>query len=321
MSQSKHRLFISLKWLVMLAAYGFLIYKLANIEFWIELKRSFLAINAERTVFLAAVLLLMPLNWMLEVRKWQVLSSNSVQLSFNDSLKAVLAGLNTGFITPNRIGEFAGRILFLPDNHRLTGIILSFINSLTQTVVMTFLGVIGAVFYFSRFYAPADYSVYLVWIVVGIVLCLLLYFAFPGLIQKIKSNEWSVKLQQAVKSLSSFKTTDLMVILIISMLRYVVFSLQFYFMLKFFQIDITLSEAIIAIPAMYLLVTYTPSFAASEPAIRGSYAVLIFSVFSNNVIGIMLAGVLIWLINFVIPMLAGSVVILKTKSSGFVPKN
>jgi len=321
MSQSKHRLFISLKWLVMLAAYGFLIYKLANIEFWIELKRSFLAINAERTVFLAAVLLLMPLNWMLEVRKWQVLSSNSVQLSFNDSLKAVLAGLNTGFITPNRIGEFAGRILFLPDNHRLTGIILSFINSLTQTVVMTFLGVIGAVFYFSRFYAPADYSVYLVWIVIGIVLCLLLYFAFPGLIQKIKSNEWSVKLQQAVKSLSSFKTTDLMVILIISMLRYVVFSLQFYFMLKFFQIDITLSEAIIAIPAMYLLVTYTPSFAASEPAIRGSYAVLIFSVFSNNVIGIMLAGVLIWLINFVIPMLAGSVVILKTKSSGFVPKN
>ena len=118
MSQSKHRLFISLKWLVMLAAYGFLIYKLANIEFWIELKRSFLAINAERTVFLAAVLLLMPLNWMLEVRKWQVLSSNSVQLSFNDSLKAVLAGLNTGFITPNRIGEFAGRILFLPDNIR-----------------------------------------------------------------------------------------------------------------------------------------------------------------------------------------------------------
>lgn len=318
---NKNNSFAVFKWLVMLAAYGFLIYKLANIEFWLELKRSFLAINGQRTVFLAAVLLLMPLNWMLEVQKWQILTSNSVKLSFRDSLKAVLAGLNTGFITPNRIGEFAGRILFLPDNHRLTGVLLSFINSLTQTIVMTFLGVIGAVFYYSRFYPPADYSVYLVWTGVGIGLCLLVYFAFPGLIQKIKSNEWSVKLQQAVKSLSSFKTTDLMVILFISMLRYAVFSLQFYFMLKFFQIDITLSEAIAAIPAMYLLVTYTPSFAASEPAIRGSYAVLIFSVFSDNVIGIMLAGVLIWLINFVIPMLAGSVVILKTKSAGFVSKD
>ena len=84
-------------------------------------------------------------------------------------------------------------------------------------------------------------------------------------------------------------------------------------MLQYFQIEVSVLQALIAIPAMYLFITFTPSLAASEPAIRGSYAELIFSSFSTNNIGIMLTGIMIWLINFVVPMLLGTVVIGRTK--------
>lgn len=104
-----------------------------------------------------------------------------------------------------------------------------------------------------------------------------------------------------------------MVVVFISILRYLVFCSQYYLLLRFFGITVSLSQALIAIPTMYLLITFTPSLAASEPAVRGSYAVLVFSIFSSNEIGIMLTGILIWLINFVVPMVVGTVGIAKVK--------
>ena len=64
---------------------------------------------------------------------------------------------------------------------------------------------------------------------------------------------------------------------------------------------------------MYLLVTYTPTLAASEAAIRGSAAVLVLGVFSTNEIGILLTGILIWVINFIVPMAVGT----RTFTNGF----
>ena len=80
-------------------------------------------------------------------------------------------------------------------------------------------------------------------------------------------------------------------------------------MLLFFNIEISPLQALAAIPVMYLLITFTPSLAAAEPAIRGSAAVFIFSVYSPDEVGILLTGILIWLVNFVVPMLVGSVLI------------
>lgn len=311
----KNKAFNIVKWLITIAAYGFLIYKLAHIEYWSELKRSLLNINPLRALFLISVVLLMPLNWTLETKKWQVLTSKSSKLSFITSLRSVLAGLNTGYITPNRIGEFAGRIVFLPDKDRWSGVLLSVVNSLSQNIVMTLFGVAGGIFYFAQHYNSENLAVYF-WIIgIGTLLCIILYFKLPALSRKFNFSRWSGKLREAIRALSLFNTAELLKILLISVLRYAVFFLQFFLMLHFFEIDVSLIHALTAIPAMYLLVTYTPSFAAAEPAIRGSIALLIFSVFSSNEIGIMLTGILIWLINFVAPMLAGSVVLMKTKSS------
>ena len=137
----------------------------------------------------------------------------------------------------------------------------------------------------------------------------MIYFLFPSFIGKLKTDRWSKNLRNAVNSLAAIKRNKLSAVLGISAVRYCVFCLQFYLMLLFFNIEISPLQALAAIPVMYLLITFTPSLAAAEPAIRGSAAVFIFSVYSPDEVGILLTGILIWLVNFVVPMLVGSVLI------------
>ena len=315
MSRTKNRIFTLVKWLVLLVTYGFLIYKLANISYWNELNSTFRSPGFGQIAALICVLMLMPVNWMLEAQKWQLITSDTVSLTYKKSLQSVLAGLNTGFITPNRIGDFAGRILYLSPAHRTAGIALSLLNSLTQNIVLTFFGIAGGVVYFSAYHTDKNFDSYLM--VVGVLFSAFigLYFAFPGLVKKINTEKWAENLRNAAISLSLLKSKKLVVILGVSVVRFAIFCLQFYLMLRFFDIEITALQALSAIPVMYLLITFTPSLAAAEPAIRGSAALLIFSVFSSNEVGIILTGILIWLINFVIPMLAGSVIVGVTRGS------
>lgn len=313
MSPSKNKLFLIVKWLVMITAYGFLIYKLANFEYWDELKKSFQDIQPVRILYLLLVILLLPVNWWLEAVKWQKLMSNSLRISNRNAIKSVLAGISTGYITPNRIGEFAGRVLFLPGAHRATGVIMSLINSLTQNIVVAVIGIFGAVVFYAQRTEQDGISNSLFWIGLVVFVAVITYFSLPFWIQKIKPGKWSERAKEVFLAISKLKTSDLFWIVLISVLRYLVFCTQYFLMLRFFQIDISALQAVYAIPAMYLLVTFTPSLAASEPAIRSSYAVLIFSAFSSNTVGIMLTGILIWLINFVVPMVVGTILVGKVK--------
>ena len=82
-------------------------------------------------------------------------------------------------------------------------------------------------------------------------------------------------------------------------------------MLRFFGVNLAPIQALIAIPANYLFVTYTPSIAFSEAAVRSSYAILFIGAFSTQLVGIALAGVCIWVVNFILPLFLGSIVMLR----------
>lgn len=300
------KFYLFLKWAIMLSAYAYLAYKLAHIAYWQELKESFVSMDAARFWLLAGVVVLMPVNWAIEVKKWQALTANLVKLPFRTAAKSVLAGLSTGFITPARVGEFAGRVLYLPEKKRVAGTMLAFVNGITQTLVITVFGLAAAIFYFKEYRPIVNYTSYLLIISVIFFLGLSLFFIFPKISGQIKTHRWAAKFQDTLKALSELKTNTLLYVLAISAARYAVFCLQYYLLLHFFRIEITPLQALTGIPTMYLLITYTPTLAASEAAIRGSEAVLVLGVFSTNEIGILLTGILIWGINFIVPMAAGT---------------
>ena len=311
MFQNKNKIYLLFKWILMFLAYGFLIYKAVTFEHWSDFRTIFSEMNFSRFTIFVFIVILMPINWVIEAWKWQKLCSKSEKISLVKSLKAVLAGITTGYVTPNRIGEFAGRILFLSENNRWAGLILSMVNSVTQNIVMTFFGVIFAWIYFTKFNPIDNYGIYIAIVVFIIVFFAVIYFTFPDFTNKILHQRISNKLRGIIQSFTDFSFSDLVKILGISTVRYIIFCFQFFLMLHFFGIQISVFQSIVAIPTMYLFVTYTPSFSFAEPAVRGSVAVMVLSVFSNNEIGILLTGIFIWIVNFVLPMVAGSVLVMR----------
>lgn len=306
----------SLKWFFLVASYSFLAYKLITFDRYEVFSNEWIQIPTLRFWWLVLVFILLPVNWMLEAIKWQALVSNIQKISLYHASKAVLSGIFTGFFTPNRVGELVGRVLFLKNENRKSGVTLSILNSLTQNIIMALFGIPACILFFLSQNEILNDGIirYLLVLILGLVFFGLLYYNLPQLSRRLKLNRFSEKFSSFSNCLSEYSTIDLLRIMLFTFLRYSVFCVQFYFMLLFFGVEIEVWQALIAIPTCYLFVTFTPSLAFSEVAVRSSYAVLIIGAFSSLEIPILLAGVGIWLINFVIPMLVGSLIMLKSKT-------
>src|ERR1041384_5710121 len=70
-------------------------------------------------IFLLSGVLLMLFNWLFEAIKWRLLINAQEHISIKKALKAILAGISISIFTPNRIGEFAGRIYYLDNADKL----------------------------------------------------------------------------------------------------------------------------------------------------------------------------------------------------------
>jgi hypothetical protein len=131
----------------------------------------------------------------------------------------------------------------------------------------------------------------------------------PRIAIRIKNQ----KLQPFFSGLTNYTIIDMAVITGWSLLRFFVFSMQLFLMLRFLEVELTAAQALTSIPFTYLLVTFTPSFAFSEAVIRGSWAVFVIGGFATNTPGILMAGVGLWFINVIIPVIAGNILLLKSR--------
>ncbi len=300
-----------LKWLIMLGAYAYLLIVLIRFEHYNELWSSFRDFSLVKFGWIMLVLALLPVNIMLEALKWKSIVARTEKLTLITSLKAVLAGFSTGFFTPNRAGELVGRIAFLSSGNRKVGVMYALLNSLSQNIVLIFFGLPTAYFYFLANFQSLDFNhqAYLLILIPVLLLLLGFYFTLP---YWAKTGIWK-RFFPFAQEIENFSFANLLSIFDYSFLRYLVFCMQLFAMLQFFAVDISLWQALLSIPTSYLLITFTPSIAMSEAAIRSSLAVLIIGAFSINTGGIALAGISLWMLNFGIPMLVGVTVLVRIR--------
>jgi hypothetical protein len=304
-----------LKWGIVIVAYAFLVCKLVTFTQYEQLFKWWRQMPLSQFWWLTAVFALLPINWLIESVKWKMLTANLQQISLLTSLKAVLAGISTGFFTPNRVGELVGRVLYLAPENRKSGVTMSVVNSLTQNLTMALCGIPAALIYFysTSNVLEVDNENFILVLLAFVVLAGLLYFYLPKLSKFLLQTNIATEIKGFTVGLSAYTGWDLIRIMGISFFRYVVFCTQFFLMLTFFGIQLQPLEALIAIPTNYLFVTFSPSVAFSEAAIRSSCAVLFIGTYSGQVVNIALAGMGVWAVNFVVPMLVGSVLLVKEK--------
>ena len=303
-----------IKWLIFLLAYLFLGYKLVTFDSYAELGAYFRSATFEHFLFLIIVFALLPFNLLVEAVKWRKLVSGVQTISLSLAFKSVLVGQTGAFFTPNRLGEFPTRSLLLHKDSVAPAVALGFVGSAAQMVVITLFGLLTTCFYIFTCKPEFIISAPLVFwcffcvtfLVIGL-LVVLLFRNYVVLLAYLQKSKWNW-LRLLAQGLTQFSVRAAWQVFTLSAIRYLIYSSQFYAMLLFMDVSITPLQALLSIPTIYLFVTYTPSFAFSEAMVRGSYAILILSAISTNEAGMALAGILLWCINYCLPMLIGSIV-------------
>ena len=81
---------------------------------------------------------------------------------------------------------------------------------------------------------------------------------------------------------SFYNSKELLKVLMYSVLRYMVFSTQFFILLRLFDVHITYFDAFVLITSMFLIISIIPSIAITELGVRGSIAILLFGLVLNQ---------------------------------------
>lgn len=107
-------------------------------------------IDAYTLLPLICLVLLMLFQWVVEAKKWQTFLSDDIAFSLLASLKMIFTGISFSLATPNRIGEFVGRVLHLPATLRVQATGYTFVGNFAQLVATTVAGSVGLLMYGSH---------------------------------------------------------------------------------------------------------------------------------------------------------------------------
>lgn len=243
---------------------------------------------------------------------------------FFTAFKAILSGLSVSLAlsTPNGSGEYVGRVLYVKEGNRIRAIALTFIGSISQLIVTMVMGVIGLFVLRNSFYnaASSDIRLSFIWfdtIAYGSIFTtsalIILYFKLSWLIQLLEKIPLVAKYSFFIQKLEEFHTKELFKVLLLSFFRYLIFVLQYLLLLHVFNVQIPGWQSLWLITVMFLALAIIPTIALAELGVRGKISIYLFGVFSSNTLGIVLTATVIWLINLVVPALAGSLFILGIK--------
>ncbi len=270
---------------------------------------------------LILVLVLMVLNWILESRKWQILVDPLEHVTLGRSFLAILSGLSLAVVTPNRIGEYAGRILYLKNIHKLRAITVTVVGSFSQLIVTIIAGICGLAWdiHFTAGIGPhplvssfwEKISLFLLGILtVG---CVILYFRLDLIVNLFVRFRFLRRLRTLVLILGRFSSRDLRRVLALSGLRYLVFSIQYLFLLRLFGVELIWWQGLAMISLIFLIMAIVPTIALAEVAIRGEVSLFFLGLLSSNTLGIASATVGIWFINLILPAILGSLLLLRVR--------
>lgn len=291
--------------------------KITSGGFLTELKQT--ELHDQFYFFLFGIFLLMFLNWGLEIFKWNLLTKHFTKLSMMKCIKGVISGITISMFLPNRIGDVAGKILWLESGFRWKGFFANIYASLGQIIATLFVSLMSLIILnqdnFDDKLIIINGSTLIT--LAGLSLAIALFaFFYLGWISKVFSqikNKWAVRILQNSHILALFSLKTKLIVIMLSIVRFLVYTFQFYLFLVAFGVHISITEGMMIISIVYLLITIVPQFAIAEIATRGAITVLVFNIFlisenwfaSDKETILLLTSTSLWLINLFIPAMAG----------------
>lgn len=283
---------------------------------WQQILDSF---NSKKIWLVIGAVVLMLINWGIEAVKWRISVKPVQEVSFQTAFKAILSGVSVSISTPYRVGEYLGRILYMNEGNKLKAVSLTVVGSISQIMVTLVMGLAGLLFMADaltqqHILSPLWIKMIASGVCMVLVILTLFYFKLSWLVKRIDQIPAIKKFTWLINALENFNATILFSLLSLSVIRFLVFILQYYLLFRFFGVTIGFEQAWVSISLMFLVMAVVPTIALfTDLGLKGEISLKLIGLFSANGLGITLTTISIWLINLVIPALAGSLLILSVK--------
>ena len=275
----KKTLYHIIEWSVALAACAFLIYKIATYGDYPAMGETLRAMSWPQWLAIVLCIALMPVNMAIEAWRWKTL----LPMPFIEAQRQVYYSKLAGLITPWRLGEYPARgVLMSEGEPDVWSKVLSMgvVGSATMTAAIVLAGAVALAF--SPAVLPYLGGSYL-YALAAVVLLLAIAFALmPKAFRRFAEVNPSLLLRSLAQSLVRLLCWCVQLALVLYALGAITnYKLQITNLLVY-----------------YLLVTITPNVPIAEVGIRGAWAIVLFG--SMNAA---MAGVMLWIINTLLPCL------------------
>lgn len=284
-------------------------------QLWSDIKSSFT--STKHIYLLILTIILVPINIYLEGVKWKIQLKPIENISYYKSFLSIFTGLTAGMFFPNRMGNFLGRIFMMENGDRIKAAMVTIVGGMAQMIATVSIGLIATIFFVNKYFVLLTISIILI-----VALLLLIYFNIHVLkyFQFLIPKKFKEKTKEYFDVFSLYYKKELLKILIISFLRYFIYTFQFVLLIWAFNIPLTYLNAMIPISFTYLLMMVIPFITITEIAIRGSVSILVFEKWfiingiSNSLeLMVFSASSLLWILNIAIPSIIGLFLIHRLK--------
>ncbi len=280
------------------------------------------AVSGNNRWIILLLIFLMLANWGIEARKWQILVNRVQPVNLFMAYRAVLSGLSLSLFLPNGIGDYAGRIVYMEEGNRLRSVTLTLVGSMAQLIITLVFGLLGLLYLKEHAWQGIiqlqGLTGFLVngiifMIAMGALLILFVYFKLSWLTTMFEKIPVVQKYRFMVENLELISRVDLTRILLLSLIRFSVFIVQYLLMLQIFYVRINIADAVSTVAVLFLVLAIIPTIPVADLGMRGEAGLQLFGMLTVNKIGIIATTAGIWLLNLILPALAGSLFILGIK--------
>ena len=241
---------------------------------------------------LAAVSLLMVMNWYLEALRWKLSVRTFEPISMNEAWKAILGGLALNWVLPFTSGDLVARLAPQKDRYQTTA--AAMMNRGIMLCFTLMLGLYGV----NELIVSYEWNSWLIALVLPVIAAG--FFAFKKPMRKF------LVYFRELKRLVFLRIT------LISLVRYLVFVIQFYMLLVLFLPTLSIQLLIAGIGWVFLVRSALPLFFGGV-GVREASGIVFFEPYVSNLQYVIVPIFLIWVINTVIPSMVGWVFVLRYK--------
>jgi len=284
-----------------------------------SIHQVFVAATGKQQWKLYCMFLLMAINWTLETTKWQIALRPIQYIKFDRAFKAILAGTCIASFTPNRVGEYLGRMLFVDPGNKVVSVAPTILCSMSQMLVTLSAGSVGLFLYHhlapispGAWLSPAVFKPAIILTILTAFALFLVYYRFDPLVRRV--NKWLIKNNKTFSVPENYSFQTLTGILFLSTVRYMVFLLQYGLLFSLFGVPLLGLQVFTGVSVMFVLMAVVPTLTfLTDLGFRWAVGIQVFQVYTFNTAGILAVSLGIWLINLIIPALVGSLLILRIK--------